>query len=360
MLGFLYIHAILYDLLTGFVNYAVIDITLLGATRESVGVGSHATKPNDGYIPFMVRFKAWWEGLEPEAMIARVSDGDTGNSASSPSAAAIEVDVPDPEEQVLVWPESRLSFCRRLWGRQFDVVCPGQSEFSVELVRPMALNNQNSLLDLSAGLGGGSRKVHMELGVWVTGMERDAELAAHADEISNIKGVARQVPVSAYDPQTVAFKPASFDGALIREMLHELPLKSAFLRKVSEAIRPFGHIVITDLMLRDEEAAEDVNVKAWLTQEPENATPSVAGDYTQMLESMGFDVRVEKDESKTYTGQISRSWAEFVQGLSREDLTRDFVNQMMKEAEYWMARSRALESGALRLYRIHAIKDAEY
>ena len=86
-------------------------------------------------------------------------------------------------------------------------------------------------------------------------MERDAELAEHADEISNIKGLARQVPVSAYDPETVAFKPASFDGALIRELLHELPLKSAFLSKVSDAVRPFGHLVLTDLVLKDEEAA---------------------------------------------------------------------------------------------------------
>ena len=320
-------------------------------------MGLHATKPKDDYIPFMVRFKAWWEGLEPEAMIARVSEDGAGKASAS--SAAIEVDVPDPEEDPLIWPESRLSFCRRLWGRKFDVVRPGKSEYSVELVRPMALNNQNSLLDLSAGLGGGCRKIHAELGMWVTGMDRDAELAAHADELSNIKGLARQVPISAYDPETVAFKPSSFDGALIREMLHELPLKSAFLQKVSEAVRPFGHIVITDLMLRDEAAAEDVNVKAWLTQEPENASPAVAGDYTKLLEGMGFDVRVEKDETKVYTGHITRSWAEFVQGLSREDLTRDFVNQMMKEAEYWMARSRALESGALRLYRIHAIKDAD-
>lgn len=321
-------------------------------------MGLHATKSRDDYIPFMVRFKAWWEGLEPEAMIERVSDD--GGKRKPASASAIEVDAPDPEQDQSNWPDNRLAFCRRLWGKEFEVVRPGRADYSVELVRPMALTNQNSLLDLSAGLGGGSRQIHKELGVWVTGMDRDAELAAHADEISNIKGLARQVPVSDFDPETVAFKPSSFDGALMREMLYELPLKSAFLRKVADAVRPFGHIVMTDLMLRDEEAAEDVNVRAWLTKEPETASPAIVGSYTQMLEGLGFDVRVEKDDTKAYTGHITRGWAEFVQGLSREDLTRDFVNQMMKEAEFWMARSRALESGALRLYRIHAIKDAEY
>lgn len=308
----------------------------------------------------MVRFKAWWEGLEPEAVVKRDTSAESGGAGTASSASAIEVDVPTEDDgPQLDWPESRLSFCRRLWGEEWDVVRPGRAEYSVQLVRPMALNNQNSLLDVSAGLGGGTRQIHKELGVWVTGQDREPELAEHGNAISNRTGLGRQAPISAFDPETVAYKPQSFDGALLREMLFELPSRDAFLEKVADAVRPFGHIVLTDLMLKDEEAASNGSVRAWLSREPEGASPAVVGSYTPILEELGFDVRVEEDETEVYMSHVLRGWGAFVQGLSKEDLSRDFVSRMMIEAEFWLYRMRVLESGQVRFYRYHAIKNAD-
>lgn len=312
---------------------------------------------HDDYIPLMDRFKAWWEGLEPEAVVrAKAEDSSAGVAVPQQSNAAIEVDLEENEGPLKSWPDSRLSFCRRLWGEEHEVVRPGGTEFTVRLVRPMALKAENSFLDLSAGLGGGPRQVYKELGIWVTGLERNPELAAHAAALSRKHGLDRKVPITAYDPDTLSLKPSSFDGVLVRETLYAIPDRDAYLAKIADAIRPFGHLVLTDLMLADEKARADRTVGAWLKRDIADASPEVDGAYTERLEELGFDVRIEEDESDIYHSYVLQGWAQFVGGLTKGDLDRDLVSRMMVEAEYWVYLMRALQSRKVRLFRIHAIK----
>lgn len=334
-----------------------------GRGKRLVGVDENAHDKDDGYVPLMVRFKAWWEGIELETALRAGEDGQPNMAHPAtdnpiPNSNAIEVDIKDENGRLKSWPDARLNFCRRLWGEEFEVVCPGGTEFSVRLVRPMALTSENSLLDLSAGLGGATRQIHKDLGVWVTGLERNPELARQAAVLSKMKGLDRKVPITAYEPARMSLKPASFDGALIRETLYTTPDRETFLRKVADSIRPLGHLVLTDLMLADEEARNDRRVKAWLKRDVADASPDIVGAYTPVLEELGFDVRVEEDESDIYNAYVLQGWATFVEGLSREDLDRELVSLMMIEAEFWVNLMRALQAGKVRLCRIHAIKKA--
>lgn len=318
---------------------------------------------DDGYIPLMDRFIAWWEGIEPEAIVrAKKASGPTETDEKAleapKSPATIEVDIPDSEGPMNSWPETRLTFCRRLWGEEFEVVRPGGTEFTVRLVRPMALTAENNLVDLSVGLGGGARKVHSELGVWVAGYERNPDLAKHGARISNTKGLDRKVKISSYDPATLELKPGSANGVLIREILYTISDRVTFLEKVAAAVRPLGHIVLTDLMLAKEEFRKDKAVLSWLKRDAADASPELVGAYTPMLEEMGFDVRVEEDESDTYHGYVLESWAAYVAGLQKEDLDRETVSRMILEAEYWVYLMRVLQARKVRLFRLHAIKKA--
>jgi SAM-dependent methyltransferase len=334
-----------------------------GRGKRLVGVDENAHDKDDGYVPLMVRFKAWWEGIELETALRADEDGQPNvahpvTENPNTNSNAIEVDIKDENGPLKSWPDARLNFCRRLWGEEFEVVRPGGTEFSVRLVRPMALTSENSLLDLSAGLGGATRQIHKDLGVWVTGLERNPELARQAAVLSKMKGLDRKVPITAYEPARISLKPASFDGALIRETLYTTPDRETFLRKVADSIRPLGHLVLTDLMLTDEEARNDRRVKAWLKRDVADASPDIVGAYTPVLEELGFDVRVEEDESDIYNAYVLQGWATFVEGLSREDLDRELVSLMMIEAEFWVNLMRALQAGKVRLCRIHAIKKA--
>jgi hypothetical protein len=44
-------------------------------------------------------------------------------------------------------------------------------------------------------------------------------------------------------------------------------------------------------------------------------------------------------------------------GIIEKELTPDFAHALIKECEYWIFRVAALDSGGLKVYRYHAIKE---
>ncbi len=69
-----------------------------------------------------------------------------------------------------------------MWGEGF--VTPGGEAVSDMLIKPLGLNKQMSVLDLSAGLGGRMRKATEETGASFTGLEPDPGIAKRGMEMS--------------------------------------------------------------------------------------------------------------------------------------------------------------------------------
>jgi len=306
---------------------------------------------DDNYIPFSIRFKAWWEGLDPKALIAPRSEDD--------NPLAIEVDdAPDPNQQ---WTQGRIAFCRRLCEitDKDEVVDPGGAEYTFWLFKPMSLTSQVSAVDLSAGLGGGTRKTATDLNTYIDGYEMDSELAELAHALSVKHGVERRIPIAAYDPETFELPERKFNGILCRERLFRITNKDRFLGMTFNALRPRGHFVMTDFVLKTESDATDPTISAWLPKAANGSSLWTAEDYRATLTRLGMDIRIQKDETDEYRSMLLKAWSQFVVGLSKADLTRDFINDMMREAEYWLMLIRALESGKLRYVRLHAIRGGE-
>lgn len=306
---------------------------------------------DDGYIPFSVRFKAWWEGIEAEEIA-----GD-GRPASS---HAIEVDAPD-EEDDRAWPETRLTFCRRLWenAETDEVVEPGGAEYTTWLMKPMSLNAEVSAVDLSAGLGGGVRHTCKEVGTYIDGYELDPELAEEGNRLSKKHGMERRAPILHYTPEMLELPARKFMGALCRERLFQFDKKEQFLETLFNSLRPRGHMVLTDFVVVNAADEDDPAVQAWLAKAPETTRLWKADECRKMLISLGMDIRICEDETNEYRTILLQGWARFVEGLKKPDLQREFINDMMREAEYWLVLIRALESGKLRYVRIHAIRGME-
>ncbi|MEQ8604644.1 MAG: class I SAM-dependent methyltransferase [Marivibrio sp.] len=315
---------------------------------------------NDGYVPFAVRFKAWWEGVDAAALMHK------GAPPPAPAAAGISVES-EPEEDEGRWSSGRLSLCQRLWetGDGDEVVHPGGADYTVELAKPMALDNSKSAADLSAGLGGGTRKLAASLDLWITGFESDSELADHAMALSRKHGHERRAPIAALDEESFDLGEKRMDGVLMRERLFRFHNKQRALDCVFRALKPRGHLVLTDFVLADEAAAEDPAVSGWLKREaafgPTGREPALwtKADVKKALVAKKLDLRIFEDESEKYLGMIRGGWAHFVDGLDKGEMTRRFVDDMMREAEYWLHLGRALESGKLIYLRAHAIRGGE-
>ncbi len=311
--------------------------------------------PNDGYVPFKQRFLAWWEGVEASTLVN--ADDAEPEMMAAPDPNAIIVDSQTEEERP-VWSEERIRFARRLWEKQpeDEVVAPGGADYSVSLFQAMELGRSSTVLDLSAGLGGGTRRAARTLNTTIDGRESDPDLAHAASALSDRHRMFRMAPIEHYDPDSFELNERHYDGILVRETLFRHRNKNRSFEMLYNALKPRGHLILTDIVLPNEAAAGSRVLKGWMERMPKGIVLWTADNYKRTFRAKGMDIKDYADESDDHRAMILKSWHSFVGSLSKDELTRDFVDEMMLEAEYWMLLLRALEFGALRFMRAHVVR----
>lgn len=130
---------------------------------------------------------------------------------------------------------------QKVWGEGFNF--PGGPDYALELVKPFNLKPAMTVLDLTAGLGGGARAMVEVFDMWVSCMEPDAEIAAVGKAISVQKGVEKRAPMEPYDiSKPLVLPPAKYDCILLRETLHEFVHKPEALKAIKHALKPHGQV----------------------------------------------------------------------------------------------------------------------
>lgn len=318
-------------------------------------------RPDDGYIPLLDRFKSWWRGDDAAADgVALVERSDPSGADTGPNAITVA-----PADDAAIegqWTDARVAFCRRLWAisdEDDEMVEPGGSAYCNTLLTPAAINSSKSALDLSAGLGGGVRYMVAALGLWITAADPDPELAKRAQQLSVKRGLGKRAPISAYDPDKLALPADKYHAVLLRERLYRMHDKQRVLNSICQSLKPKGSLVLTDFALANDAAGTSDPVTAWTAKLPQPAALWTVDAYRQALEDCGMQIRILDGNFTDYRAMILAGWSRLIDGLAREDLTREFVDTMMREAEYWLSLERALGSGALVYLHCHATVSAE-
>src|SRR5262245_57107937 len=136
----------------------------MGVREATLESGADETrKPS-----FKARFLAWWEGYElpepepqPESPMHR----------PFPNLAMPE----PPPAAIAPLDHATVRIAQQIWGEGFSR--PGAEAAILTLVKPFALDPSMTVMDFGAGLGGGTRAVSNEFGVWVYGFEPDPLMA---------------------------------------------------------------------------------------------------------------------------------------------------------------------------------------
>ncbi|WP_259782740.1 methyltransferase domain-containing protein [Aestuariispira ectoiniformans] len=305
-------------------------------------------------IPFRLRFKAWWEGVDAESYLKLERD-DPDHSDSN----AIHVD--DVEEEDTNWPESRVSFLTRLWGGedQEEVVHPGGTEYTMMLAKPLGLNETKTVLDLCAGLGGGTRELSKQFNLWIEGMEADPELANLANDLSIKHGMEKRAPIQTFDPNKLELPEKRYDAIMIRESMFAYPSRGSLIEKAFNSLKPRGHLLITDYVLKQPDSIDARPVAIWQENHPTKPLPWTMAEYKRAVLNLSMNLHIHEDRTDEYRTLVLNGWSTYVNQLQKSDLDRDTVNELMHEAQYWLRLVRALESGELRYMRIHATRGSE-
>ena len=306
------------------------------APRRSVA------EEEDDYIPFILRFKAWWHGVHPNALVTGVS---------------VPMDLAPTELHAVVsdegriWPPARQAFCQRLWGSGF--IDPGGRNATLDLLKPCDLGPQHTLLDLTTGLAGGSQAISDTFGIWIDALEPDPDLAKAAHENCQRKGYGKRVKVSGFDPNSIALKKRRYDCIFVRERFHTFDNKPAALGAIRTALKPKGQLILTDFVRTAPETGPAI--EKWLRVAGDVASIPTTEEYRALLAATKFDVLIAQEDPTDFRRYVLGGWSDFMDQLEKKDLTREFVNLLLAEAERWLALTQAIDAGEVSYLRIHAM-----
>jgi len=310
-------------------------------------LATHKPSPPDparAKLPVGLRLKAWWDGNE------LVLKARAGEAPPEPEPRKV-VGYRDPARP---WETHRIRMLQAVWGEGFWA--PGRREYGQRLAKPFGLTPAMSLLDLGAGLGGPARACVEEFGVWVSGVERDPELAAAGKEISTLAGLAKKAEIAPYDPENFEIPPRSFDCIIARETLFTVADKARLLRVIEHGLKPHGQFVFTDYVLSGKGHADKPAVKAWIELEPVKPHLWTLDEYTRCLRELKFDIRVAEDETTAFRNLILSGWSDYTLAAANAVLDPDMARCLVQEVEIWARRVAAIDAGDLGLYRVYALK----
>jgi SAM-dependent methyltransferase len=301
------------------------------------------TKP-----PFKKRLIAWWEGV------------DVGDLAS---AEVVKLGPPkkDTVRKVRIdqkpqfeWETPRIKVLQTIWGQGFSA--PGDKDFCLWLAKPCALDPTMTVAELGAGLGGFTRALHQEFGLWITGFEQDAELARAAMEYSVMAGLAKKAPISGFDPELLELKESSYDCIFSRGTFYGIKDKNKLLQTVEKALKPRGQLLFTDIVRTGPVNEMRPTYMAWQGGEPMAANPWTVQKYQTTCSERRLDLRVSEDITKQVRSNVIKALADL---LDKADIIKSdprMAEPLTEHVALWTRRVGAMDSGDIAFYRFHAFK----
>lgn len=267
-------------------------------------------------------------------------------------AGGREANADSAEPGAAIAPLNPLTIRQWLWGPGFAT--PGDAAYVLGLVKPFAANPAMSMLDVAAGLGGPARAIAEAFGTYITGLERDAELARLGMQMSTAAGMQKRAPVSPIDPETFELRAGAFDCILGRGATYMVQDKERFLRVLGLGIKPRGQLLLADFVA-DTAALDRPEFITWSALQPHPPRLWTLQQYTDCLKSLGFDLRITEDISEAYKMQIVLGWDRLVREVKLKALPRLHKLQVVDEAERWVKTIAAIEAGVVKPYRFYAL-----
>ena len=289
------------------------------------------------------RFRAWWDGDE----------------ILEPLAEPVPAAEPEPKHEVHYeapkqrWETTRVSLVQKVWGEGF--ASPGGRDHILTMIKLFALDPAMTVLDLGAGLGGATRTMCSKFGVWVTGFEVDEALAEAGMALSVKAGMGEKAPIKVFDPDKFQHKQKSVDCVFSKEFLFTVEDKAKFLTAIENLMKPKGQFLFTDFILA-KPSLRSPTLQTWIEHEPLKPHPWALEDYQDALATVHLDIRVAEDVTKMFRAMVIKGWADYTQSTRRGSIGEEAAPALVDEVELWSRRIQAIDSGDLKVCRVHAFK----
>lgn len=175
------------------------------------------------------------------------------------------------------------------------------------------------VLDIGCGVGGAARHMASARGLSVTGIDLSREFIDTARLLTGLCGLAGSVDFHAGSALALPFAPATFGGAYTIHAAMNIADKATLFAEARRVLKPGARLGIYDIMRAGAGALP--YPMPWADGE---ATSFVVppGAYRGILESAGFAVESERDQSDFVRGLIAERRAAAAGGDPRSPLQK--------------------------------------
>jgi ubiquinone/menaquinone biosynthesis C-methylase UbiE len=322
--------------------------------RAKPGVKSKkasARAPSTGRRPLAARLLAWLNGegagnaVKSKKPAAAQRQRTRGEGAKGAKGDALPVDE-----------ASLIRALEDVWGKGF--LAPGGGELPVDLVKPLGLNAAVSLLEIGAGLGGGSCAIAAKFETYVSAFEINSKHCKAATELAIQRDLDKQAVFQAYHPNEISkmkLRADYFHAALVHDQIYRFEKKGGLVAELARTVKPRGQIIIADLFAGAdplESAAQN-----WVVNSPDPVYLCTPEEIKESLAQNHLAVKIFKDDSEMYASLILKAWSEGVRRIDAMPMHPQVTAYLLQNAEHWARLLTALKTGDVRYLRILAVKE---
>jgi SAM-dependent methyltransferase len=320
------------------------------------GLTRRAAEASSTKLPLGTRLKAWWNGNDPRDLLPGPRKVAIATPKDADIAAAIAAEPENaPPRRATPWPAERIALVERLWGNGLHT--PGGMDHLLELAKPLAINQTNTLLDFGCGLGGATRAIAEHFGTWCTGIDWCSTLAIEGVERSTAAGLVKKAAIHYQAADRMTLKATAYNAVFSKEALFSLPEKQIAIQGIFDTLRPGGQFCFTDYVLPAQVDPAALDLRTWAEVEPMGACPWSVEEYKDSLVGHGFDLRIAENMTERHCGLIREGWKRLVAEMKPGTVSPELMPIIVREAEIWGAREALLRRGTLKVYRFFAIKN---
>jgi cyclopropane fatty-acyl-phospholipid synthase-like methyltransferase len=250
-----------------------------------------------------------------------------------------------------LWHAQPGEISEKIWGQGF--VTPGDEYLTELMIKPLGINKDMSVLDLSAGLGGRLRRVSNDFGIYITGLEPDPEIAKRGMQLSIAAGMAKRAEIKHADLMNLELTRA-YDCFVMRETMYRLTDKQKLVTAIAKAAKMRSQLSFTDYIVNPEDQDKPAIV-AWKAFE--KATPMGLVEMAQLWAKAGFNLRVHDDQTDYYKKEVMAGLRRFSQFLAASYMkpAEETKKSIDKRITTWAHRLAAMEEG-MKFYRFYGLK----
>jgi len=229
-----------------------------------------------------------------------------------------------------------------IWGEGF--LSPGGEAEVARLVAGMDLAGR-AVLDIGCGAGGIDVALVANHGAgFVTGMDVEDGVLAHARGLVARRGLAGRIGLVKVAPGPLPFPPETFDIVFSKDSIVHIPDKHTLMAEVFRVLKPGGWFVASDWLI-GHDGTPSPEMAAYIAAEGLDFGMASPGRYREAMLDAGFEVVETRSRGEWYAGVAAEELARLRGPLGRQvadELGQDFVDHNI---EIWERMVPVLKAG---------------